>query len=169
MPRKKFQYGFTKLEILLVFIIISLLVYLSHLTYKKNISDVRFNVVKYHADIFLRSISAYSAQRQIIESNNNMIFDGAELKLYFNKNGWPLHTNRPNPKKLPENYCEDLWDLVFKIPIELSGSYNENYNDNKLQISSINSEICRYKLMSLHGEVSFFDYHLSTGQVKLSR
>lgn len=164
--------GLSKIEILMAICIVSLLTYFAYKSYAGNLIDSKFNSVKYHASAFSRAVSVYNAQKQIIKANNNKVSESSDKKIFFNVHGWPINTTGTRSSNKKSDYrveCGRLWLMIFKNSSEEYSAQKKRISNKKSEFSTINSDVCRYKLLGGQDESSFFDYHLNTGKVKLPR
>lgn len=162
------QKGFSFLELTLVIIVISFLLYLGIETYIKDIEKSQREALRYQANSFSRSIHNLRASAQI-GGRNFVILD--EKKIYLNEFGWPANTHNSMSAKswnqTPQE-CQQLWNALYQKPPASVLNISEKTPSIHYLISSINGRICRYELLRKQEGTYFFDYHLSTGEVLTS-
>lgn len=170
-PQK--QGGFSLLELSLVIIIISLLIYTGYESYFAQMDNASAKMIKFQSSTFSRSVSTLRAQAKI-SNKGYVVIDGSGPKsnrIYVNEFGWPANTSKKySPKsynQTPEE-CQQLWDMIFKNAPSSALSYMGGDKTTDFKISSINARICRYEFIRKQEGSVFFDYYLTTGQVVVS-
>ena len=165
---RKFQKGFSLLEVSVVLIVISLLLYLGVQAYDKPIKKSEVESLRYQAGTFSRTINTLQAQGVLAKSQKLKLKDSY---IYLNENGWPANTNpKMSPKssnQTPEE-CQQIWNALYELSPPSEINISKVTPETSYFISSINGRICRYELIRKQDGHYFFDYYLGTGKVIVS-
>lgn len=164
-PKGSKQGGFSFLELTVVIIVISLLLYLGINTYLDDIEFSERQSLRHEASSFGRIVNNLRASA-LIDNAKYVELEGQ--KIYLNEAGWPANTDASmSPRswnQTPEE-CQQLWNALYQKAPESILNISEKKPSSKYLISSINGRICRYVLLRKQEGTVFFDYHLSTGEV----
>jgi len=155
----------------LVMIVISLLIYAGYKYYMESIEDSKYSLIKFQSATFSRTVLNLYGQAKVLDKTEVQL-NGAII--YFNELGWPASANRISSvtsyDQSPEE-CQRLWQGIFNNPPRTVIAGSEEDRDENVhkdfRISSINGRICRYELVRKQEGRYFFDYDLSTGEVKV--
>lgn len=166
----KKQKGFSFLELTLVIVVISFLVFLGFNAYQPHIRNSQIESIRFQANAFSRTVGNLRAQRALAKSispeKKYIVLE--RKKIFFNEKGWPANTNAKSSAKswnqTPQE-CEQLWLAIYENPPAHVLDISKKKSESIYLISSINGRICRYELLRKQEGNYFFDYHLNTGKV----
>ncbi len=174
--------GFTLFEFILVVVVLSFLAGASTLYYSKTMDKARSTRVDILANRFTTGISLVrgqwlvesSMQEKGVPKTWRVNVEGTPI--FMNQHGWPTNTDGFNPDdgNQTADECYQVWNTVLQNP-PTADLVGENYKngspedmvaENYYRISSIDRHICRYELQTQLEDDYYFEYNLTTGQVK---
>jgi len=180
---KKFNKGFSLLELTVVIVIIGFLATASLQYYENIMRDARRTGVETMASRFTAAIALIRGQ-WIVESSIKVGGDVSatwhvdvdNVAIFLNENGWPANTEGNNPTSTNQRAeeCRQLWVALFQNPggttVASEKSFGKVDEKNikgkkRYHISQVNHHVCRYELVGADNGDHFFDYDLKTGSI----
>lgn len=110
------------------------------------------------------NLGAYS-----VATNSKAVFL-RDQAVYFNELGWPANSDAeesPLSKDQTNLECQQLWQTFFTHAPSNHIPGQQDVDGNAYEITLIEPFICRYQLSRKQEGSYFFDYDVSTGEVKI--
>lgn len=156
-------------ESLIIFSIISVLIYVGVNYYTKPIASSQVSIIEHHAGIFSRMVLNIHAVGVSLKKSQVTISDSV---FNLNENGWPANTEgnmSPSIRNQTDRECQQIWESIFANAPSSELIVNAYKKKVGYVISLNKNVICRYQLARKQEGSYFFDYDVSSGAVTVFR